>query len=94
MALSRVRSLEGVALSHYRSASLENKVSAEYERLRANSAVFRREQAGADAQAAAAVAPIAAAIAAADEARMADAAATPGAAGAPAEGGGAGAEEP
>jgi hypothetical protein len=97
VALSRVRSLAGVALSSFTSASLEKvsaQVGAEYERLRAKSAVFRQEQAGADAQAAAAVAPIAAAIAAADEARMADAAAAPGAAGAPAEGDGAGAEEP
>ncbi len=72
VALSRVRSLAGVALTQYVSASLENvspQVSAEYERLRAKSALFRQEQAAADAQAQAAVAPIAAAIAAADEAR-------------------------
>ncbi|PNW69588.1 hypothetical protein CHLRE_45g760847v5 [Chlamydomonas reinhardtii] len=77
VALSRVRSLAGVALSQYVSTSLEKvspQVSAEYERLRAKSARFRQEQAVADADAEAAVAPIAAAITAADEARVADAA--------------------
>ncbi len=70
VALSRVRSLDGVALVAFSRAKLELvsvEVSAEYGRLHDKSTQFRQQQAGADAAAEVVAAPVAAAVAAAGE---------------------------